>query len=118
MPQQPEVQHPEILHLTERALWDAARAHGTYEISTRGRTLQEVGYIHFSTRAQLPRVAAFLYGEDLDRDDLVVLVVDPALLDAPLKYEAMPPAGEEFPHVYGAVPVSAVVDVEQWKGPR
>lgn len=118
MPQQPEAQHAEILHLTERALWDAAREHGSYEISTRGRTLQEVGYIHFSTRAQLPRVAAFLYGEDPDRDDLVVLVVDPALLDAPLRYEAMPPAGEEFPHVYGAVPVSAVVDVEQWKAPR
>ncbi|WP_030807507.1 DUF952 domain-containing protein [Streptomyces sp. NRRL F-2799] len=117
MPQQPEVQHSEILHLTERALWDVAREHGTYEISTRGRTLKEVGYIHFSTRAQLPRVAAFLYGEDPDRDDLVVLVVDPALLDAPLRYEAMPPAGEEFPHVYGAVPVSAVVDVEPWKVP-
>lgn len=107
--------HPEILHLTERALWDAAREQGTYEISTRGRTLQEVGYIHFSTRAQLPRVAAFLYGENPGRDDLVILVVDPTLLDAPLRYEAMPPAGEEFPHLYGAVPVSAVVDVEPWK---
>lgn len=115
MPQHPEVQHLEILHITERALWEAARERGSYELSTRGRTLQEVGYIHFSTRAQLPRVAAFLYGEDPGRDDLVVLVVDPALLDAPLKYEAMPPAGEEFPHVYGAVPVSAVVDVEEWR---
>ncbi|WP_434975218.1 DUF952 domain-containing protein [Streptomyces bauhiniae] len=118
MPQQPEVQQPEILHITERALWDAAREQGSYEVSTRGRTLAEVGYVHFSTRAQLPRVAAFLYGDEPDRDDLVVLVVDPSLLDAPLRYEAMPPAGEEFPHVYGAVPVSAVVGVEQWKAPR
>ncbi|MFD4788110.1 DUF952 domain-containing protein [Streptomyces sp. NPDC058459] len=109
-------QHPEILHLTERALWESARAHGTYECATRGRTLQDVGYIHFSTRAQLPDVAAFLYGDEPDRDDLVVLVVDPSLLDAPLRYEAMPPAGEEFPHLYGAVPVSAVVDVERWDG--
>ncbi|MGW2210354.1 DUF952 domain-containing protein [Streptomyces sp. NPDC001781] len=115
MTQQSETQPPEILHVTERALWEAAREQGSYEVSTRGRTLQEVGYIHFSTRAQLPRVAAFLYGEEPGRDDLVVLVVDPALLDAPLKYEAMPPTGEEFPHVYGAVPVSAVVDVQQWK---
>jgi uncharacterized protein (DUF952 family) len=29
-----------ILHITERALWDAARERGTYEWSTRGRTLQ------------------------------------------------------------------------------
>ncbi|MGA5320348.1 DUF952 domain-containing protein [Streptomyces seoulensis] len=115
MTQHPEAQQPEILHLTERALWEEACEQGSYEVSTRGRTLAEVGYIHCSTRAQLPRVAAFLYGEEPGRDDLVVLVVDPALLDAPLRYEAMPPAGEEFPHVYGALPVSAVVDVEPWR---
>lgn len=99
-----------ILHLTERPLWEAARARGTYEISTRGRTLQEEGFIHCSTRAQLPRTAGFFEGVD----DLVVLVVDPARLDVPLKYEAAKPGGEEFPHVYGPIPVDAVVDVEEW----
>ena len=74
----------------------------------------EVGFVHFSTREQLPRVAAFLYGGPGAPDDLVVLVVDPALLDVPVKYEPMPPDGEEFPHVYGPVPVGAVVDVETW----
>jgi uncharacterized protein (DUF952 family) len=107
--------HPYILHITERALWDAAREHGTYEMSTRGRTLREVGFIHFSTRAQLPRVAAFLYGSYDGPDDLVVLVVDPARLGVPVKYEAAEPDGEEFPHVYGPVPVEAVVDVEPWR---
>ncbi|GAA3048300.1 hypothetical protein GCM10010448_34250 [Streptomyces glomeratus] len=53
---------PELTHITERSLWDAARETGTYQMSTRGRTLQEEGFIHCSTRAQLPRVAAFLYG--------------------------------------------------------
>lgn len=105
---------PHIVHITERSLWEAARRSGTYEVSTRGRTLQEEGFIHFSTRDQLPRIAAFLYGDYEGPDELVVLVVDPALLDAPLKYEAMPPKGEEFPHVYGPVPVRAVVDVEPW----
>ncbi|MCZ0987003.1 DUF952 domain-containing protein [Streptomyces diastatochromogenes] len=108
----PKLDH--IVHITERSLWEAARAHGTYEVSTRGRTLQEEGFIHFSTREQLPRIAAFLYGDYEGPDELVVLVVDPALLDVPLKYEAMPPNGEEFPHVYGPVPVDAVVDVETW----
>jgi uncharacterized protein (DUF952 family) len=103
-----------ILHLTERSLWEAARARGTYEMSTRGRTLQEEGFIHCSTRAQLPRVASFLYGSYDGPDELVVLVVDPARLDAPLKYEAPEPGGEEFPHVYGPIPVAAVVDVERW----
>lgn len=115
MPEQ-ELTATPILHITERALWDEARARGSYAWSTRGRTLQEEGFIHCSTRAQLPRVAAFLYGSYDGPDELVVLVVDPARLDAPLKYEAPEPGGEEFPHVYGAIPVGAVVDVEGWTG--
>lgn len=99
-----------ILHLTERSLWEAALAKGTYEISTRGRTLQEEGFIHFSTRAQLPGTARFYDG----LDDLVVLVVDPERLGIPVTYEAPEPGGEEFPHVYGPLPVDAVVAVEPW----
>ena len=86
-------EHTYILHLTERSLWEAARERGAYEISTRGRTLQEEGFIHCSTRAQLPKVAAFLYGTYDGPDDLVVLVVDPERLDVPLRYEAVEPAG-------------------------
>ncbi|MFC9925475.1 DUF952 domain-containing protein [Streptomyces sp. NPDC127190] len=105
---------PRIFHVTERALWEAARERGTYEVSTRGRTLQEEGFIHFSTHEQLPRIAALLYDDYEGPDDLVVLVVDPARLGAPLRYEAVAPGGEEFPHVYGPVPVEAVVDVQPW----
>lgn len=108
----PKTEH--IVHLTERSLWETARASGRYAMSTRGRTLEQEGFVHFSTREQLPRVGAFLYGGHEGPDELVVLVVDPARLDVPLKYEAMPPDGEEFPHVYGSVPVEAVVDVEPW----
>ncbi|WDO06285.1 DUF952 domain-containing protein [Streptomyces murinus] len=103
-----------IVHITERSLWEAARERGTYEVSTRGRTLDRVGFIHFSTREQLPSVAAFVYGGYDGPDELVVLVVDPALLDAPLTYEPVKPGGEEFPHLYGPLPVNAVVDVEPW----
>ncbi|MCH0564002.1 MULTISPECIES: DUF952 domain-containing protein [unclassified Streptomyces] len=103
-----------ILHLTERSLWDEARARGAYTMSTRGRTLAEEGFVHCSTRAQLPAVAAFVYGSPGHVEDLVVLVVDPERLAAPVRYEAPEPGGEEFPHVYGPIPVEAVVDVEPW----
>lgn len=103
-----------IVHLTERSLWEEARARGTYEMSTRGRTLQEEGFIHCSTRAQVPAVAAFVYGSDVRPGELVLLVIDPARLDVPLKYEAPEPGAEEFPHIYGPLPVDAVVDVEPW----
>jgi len=113
-----------LLHLAEAPLWEAARGKGTYEMSTRGRTLQEEGFIHLSLPRQLPGVARMLYGDgdgDGDGDgegdgghDLVVLVVDPARLTAPVRYEAMKPGGEEFPHLYGPLPVEAVVEVRPW----
>ncbi|KAB1981901.1 DUF952 domain-containing protein [Streptomyces triticiradicis] len=103
-----------LLHLTERSLWDAARASGTFEISTRGRTLQEEGFIHCSLRRQLPAVAAMVYGSYTGPDELVVLVIDAERLTAPVRFEAVKPGGEEFPHVYGPIVVDAVVDVEAW----
>ncbi|WP_237405318.1 DUF952 domain-containing protein [Actinacidiphila reveromycinica] len=105
-----------ILHLTERPLWDQARAVGSYELSTRGRTLGDVGFIHCSLRHQLPAVAALLYGAEPDRADLVVLVIEVARLGVPVRYEPPVPGAEEFPHVYGPLPVGAVVAVEPWPG--
>ncbi|MGW8375913.1 DUF952 domain-containing protein [Streptomyces sp. ODS28] len=104
----------ELLHLTERELWDAAREKGTYEISTRGRTLQEVGFIHASLRHQLPGVARRLYGDGAGPGELVVLVIDSELLPVPVVYEPPAPGLEDFPHLYGPLPVEAVVRVEPW----
>ncbi|MFE7751749.1 DUF952 domain-containing protein [Streptomyces sp. NBC_01341] len=99
----------QLLHLTEEPLWDAARCAGTYEMSTRGRTLKEEGFIHCSLPHQLPAVARALYGPD--PGGLVVLVIDGERLGSPVRFEAMKPGGEEFPHIYGPIPVDAVVEV-------
>ncbi|MFD7745844.1 DUF952 domain-containing protein [Streptomyces sp. NPDC059698] len=112
-----------LLHLTEAPLWEAARGTGTYEMSTRGRTLREEGFIHLSLPRQLPGVARMLYGEaaGLSQHALVVLVVDPARLADPVRFEALEPGGEEFPHLYGPLPVDAVVEVrplEDWRPAR
>ncbi|MER6785716.1 DUF952 domain-containing protein [Streptomyces sp. NPDC000658] len=105
----------DILHPTERSLGDAAREHGVYRMPTRGRTLEQEGFVHCSTRARLPAVAAFLYGYYGGPDDLLVPVVDPARLDVPVRYEAPEAGAEKFPHVYGPIPVDAVVGVEPWR---
>ncbi|MFE4688555.1 DUF952 domain-containing protein [Streptomyces sp. NPDC056749] len=102
----------QLLHLTEEALWEAARTAGTYEMSTKGRTLREEGFIHCSLPHQLPAVARALYGSDTG--NLVVLVIDTGRVQAPVRYEAMEPGGEEFPHIYGPLPASAVVEVRPW----
>lgn len=108
----------ELLHLTERPLWEAARGTGTYEMSTRGRTLHEEGFIHCSLPHQLAGVAELLYGAGsragAGDQDLVVLVIDTERLPAPVRYESLRPGGEEFPHIYGPVPVEAVVGVNPW----
>ena len=105
-----------LLHLTERPLWDAAQAQGEYRWSTRGVTLEQQGFVHCSLRHQLRDVAYFVYGNYLG-NDLVVLVIDPTLLSAPVRFEAPEPGGPEFPHIYGPIPVSAVVAVEDWPAP-
>ncbi|MEV5157931.1 DUF952 domain-containing protein [Streptomyces sp. NPDC053728] len=99
----------QLLHLTEAPLWEAARRAGTYEMSTKGRTLSEEGFIHCSLPHQLPSVARALYGSD--DEGLVVLVIDAERLPAPVRFEAVEPGGEEFPHLYGPLPADAVVEV-------
>ena len=98
----------ELLHITERAVWLDAASAGEYRMSTRGVTLEQEGFIHCSQRYQLRGVAERFYG---DADDLVVLVIDSTRLSAPVRYEAPEPGAEEYPHIYGAVPVDAVTSV-------
>ncbi|WP_026923488.1 DUF952 domain-containing protein [Glycomyces arizonensis] len=104
----------ELLHLTERALWEAARASGSYEGSTRGRTLAQEGFIHCSLPDQLGAVAEAVYGDH--PGNLVVLVIDDALVNAPIRYESPAPGAERYPHLYGPLPVNAVTEVREWTG--
>ncbi|TNY37854.1 DUF952 domain-containing protein [Thermomonospora catenispora] len=97
-----------IFHVARRSDWEAARAAGRpYAMSTRGRTLAEVGFVHCAASGE--QVAGVLerFYRDVPPEDLVLLVIDPAGLD--VRYE--PAEGELFPHVYGAVPVESVIDV-------
>jgi uncharacterized protein (DUF952 family) len=95
----------ELWHLAERADWDAARSAGTYERSTRGLSLAEVGFVHCSRPDQLAGVAAAFYA-DADADELVLLRIDPARIPADIRVE------DGFPHVYGPIPVDAVTVAE------
>ncbi|NEB82444.1 DUF952 domain-containing protein, partial [Streptomyces sp. SID14478] len=105
----------ELLHLTERALWQSALVSGTYTMSTRGKSLQEVGFIHCSYPHQVRAVAELLYGTDPAPGELVVLVIDPERLDVPVRVEPGVPGGEQFPHIYGPLPLSAVTEVRAWE---
>lgn len=97
-----------ILHITPHAVWEQAQQGGIY----RGDTLDAEGFIHFSTPAQVVTVANARFR---GHPGLLLLVVDPALLKAELRYEApfetssASEATEKFPHLYGPLNLEAVV---------
>ncbi|HWL45056.1 MAG TPA: DUF952 domain-containing protein [Ilumatobacter sp.] len=102
----------EILHIALPDDWDAAKATGEYRVSTRGHTLDAVGFIHCSYPHQVVRVANFAYADLLE---LVLLHLEPELLDAEVRVEpAAENAAELFPHVYGPIPTAAVVAETWW----
>ena len=99
----------DLFHITERDTWLAAARVGEYRMSTRGTTLEKAGFIHCSLRHQLHAVAEFVYGDAPD-EELVVLVIDSDRVGAVIRFEAAEPDGPEYPHIYGALPVSAVIE--------
>lgn len=102
----------EILHIALPDDWAAAKATGEYRVSTRGHTLDDVGFIHCSHPHQVVKVANFAYA---DVAELVLLHIEPELLEAELKIEpAAENAAELFPHVYGPIPVTAVIAETWW----
>ncbi|WP_242908388.1 DUF952 domain-containing protein [Actinomadura terrae] len=106
-----------LLHIAERQHWEPARDAGTpYTMSTLGRTLEEEGFVHCSSdMSQVEGVLANFY-TGVDRDALVLLVIDVAGLGSPVRYD---PVGDQvFPHVYGPIPTSAVIEVRPLPGTR
>jgi len=98
-----------IFHVADRTRWEQSLLSGTYTASTIGRELADEGFIHLSTAEQVAGVAERFYR---GVTNLVLLRVDETLLEAPLVYEQLGDAPEPFPHLYGALNVSAVVTVE------
>jgi len=98
-----------IFHLAFEADWEAAQVTGEYRVSTRGRTLEEEGFIHLASASQLAGVARRFYANVAE--PLVVLSVDLLELADEVRLEVPPGASEAFPHLYGPLPVAAVADV-------
>lgn len=99
-----------IYHLATPTDWEDAQDAGDYRISTRGRTLEQEGFIHASRLDQLPGVVDAHYR---DAGPLLLLTLDPLRLTADVRDDEVAP-GQVFPHVYGPLDLAAVVDVSPW----
>jgi uncharacterized protein (DUF952 family) len=91
-----------ILHISGRAEWAATQELGEIRPG-------DIGFVHCSDPGSVHLPANLFYA---GRDDLLLLVVDPAGL--PVRWEPgepVHPSGIWFPHVYGPIPVAAVTRV-------
>ena len=93
-----------IFHITSRASWEAALGAGIYEADS----LATEGFIHCSKADQYIWVANQRFHA---RTDLVLLQIDPTRLRCQVRYENLEGGVPLFPHVYGAIPIRAVLNV-------
>jgi uncharacterized protein (DUF952 family) len=94
-----------IYHMCRRAEWAAAGAAGLYRGSSQDAA---DGFIHFSTAEQIRESAR---KHRAGQDDLVLVTVDAARVGGALKWEPSS-GGALFPHLYGALPLEAVLCVD------
>jgi glutathione S-transferase len=86
-----------LFHLAARAEYVPGEP---YAWSMPGVPLGDVGFVHCSYEDQVEGTRQRYYA---DRDDLVLLTIDPDRLTSPVRVE------DGFPHVYGAIDPDAVV---------
>lgn len=91
-----------IYHMCRAEEWEQASSTGAYPGSSQDA---EDGFIHFSTAAQVVESAA---KHRTGQTGLVLLTVDGEALGENLWWEPSR-GGQLFPHLYAALPVSAVL---------
>ncbi|BAX91977.1 hypothetical protein MSG_01824 [Mycobacterium shigaense] len=103
-----------LMHMCGIDDWSRAQTRGLITPDAPGPG-GDAGFIHLSTPEQVHLPANRLFA---GRDDLVLLHIDPARLDAPVRWEPGVPTDPEsmlFPHLYGPLPVRAVLRVTAYR---
>jgi len=91
-----------IYHICEEKEWKNAKIYGEYLGSSQDH---EDGFIHFSTAEQIIASAA---KHRAGQTGLLLLTVKSKPIAAKVKWEKSR-AGDLFPHLYGALPIDAVL---------
>jgi uncharacterized protein (DUF952 family) len=95
-------------HLALTEFWPPAEGR-PYERSTIDSTLAEEGYVHLCRAGQVKQIADKYYH---GRDDVMLLTIDPSLLDSKVEFEESPHHALAFPHLYGPIPPRAVIHTD------
>lgn len=106
-----------VFHIATGPDWDEAQRRGTYTTSTYGRSLAEVGFIHAARRDQWALVKRRYFAEVFE--PLLLLEIDTDRLGDIVVLDEQPHPGAEvtYPHIYGPLPVAAVIRVRDISRP-
>jgi uncharacterized protein (DUF952 family) len=96
-----------IYKVATQADWMEAKRTGSFAGSAHDKA---DGFLHFSTGPQLPETLRLYYA---GQENLVLVAVNAAALGAALRWEPSPSRGEDFPHLFASLPLSAV----RWEAP-
>lgn len=102
-----------VWHLTDPGTWARAQSRGVLTESTRGASIEHVGFLHGSYADQLALVTSIVYGDVTG--PMVAVGIDPRLLPQhglELREEPGDPDDPTpFPHVYGGdLPLAVITD--------
>jgi uncharacterized protein (DUF952 family) len=92
-----------IYHIAEPERWRTSADSGMYA----SPSLASEGFIHCSFAHQVQRSLDRFFA---DADSVIILEIDPLLLQGELRFE--PADDDTFPHLYGELNVDAVVMAE------
>lgn len=98
-----------IYHIATTDAWKKALESGAYEHPS----LKEEGFIHCSQEHQVPGVLERYFA---GQTDLVKLVIDTEKLTSRYVFDWSPSNTDTYPHVYGPINMSAVVEVHPASG--
>jgi uncharacterized protein (DUF952 family) len=102
-----------FLHLTTRQAWEDALKVGTYSLSTKGKTLEEVGFIHGSFADQVEEVAGFVFAGSTEELVFLHLNIDKLASNGIEVRVEEARNGKSYPHIYGAIPCELVDRVSE-----
>jgi uncharacterized protein (DUF952 family) len=106
---------PEIsfFHLTTKQAWEDALKVGTYSLSTKGKTLEEIGFIHGSFADQVGEVAGFVFAGSTEELVVLHLNIDKLASNGIEVRVEEASNGKLYPHIYGAFPCELVDRVSE-----
>ena len=93
-----------ISHIIRNDEWDRIKENEFYF----PKSLEEDGFTHCSSLKQVCKVADYIYPSE---SGIILLLIETDKLDSKVVWEDLYNLYEEYPHIYGPINISSVIEV-------